>query len=453
MYIVLLTLVLLFWGCTSTPNPPQKNSVTLPKAYIQTQNIHVNDAWWKAFNDEQLNGFIETALTNNRHLKAAIQNVKAAQAIIKQTRSLQKIQLEGTATLQRNLQNSSAHSNAFTLGLGASYELDFWGRLDALEQASIYDFNASEEELNTVAITLSAEVALAWYRLLEQYQQLQLLDKQIAINKKYLKLLISQFNISKVRAVDIIQQRQSLAALQGEKEPTRALMKRYQTQLALLLGTDISQLHADLKHSFKPEPVYKAVSSVNLLERPDVKAAFYKLQAVDQRVAAAVANSYPRISLGGTLSTNAVDIDELFKNWFATLAANVTAPLLDGGRRDAEVAQQIAMSRAAMYEYENTLLSALKEVQDMQSALLHQHRYLKSIKEQLRLSLASSRRIRQQYIHANGDFLRLLSAQLNYEQLQRNYLKAHRQLIEYDIALHRSIASKVPSLKFQESLK
>jgi outer membrane protein TolC len=256
-----------------------------------------------------------------------------------------------------------------------------------------------------------------------------------------------------VRAVDIIHQRQSLAALQGEKEPTRALMKRYQTQLALLLGTDISQLHADLKHSFKPEPVYKAVSSVNLLERPDVKAAFYKLQAVDQRVAAAVANSYPRISLGGTLSTNAVDIDELFKNWFATLAANVTAPLLDGGRRDAEVAQQIAMSRAAMYEYENTLLSALKEVQDMQSALLHQHRYLKSIKEQLRLSLASSRRIRQQYIHANGDFLRLLSAQLNYEQLQRNYLKAHRQLIEYDIALHRSVASKVPSLKFQESLK
>jgi len=446
MYIFLLTLVLLFWGCTSTPQPPHQSSVTLPKRYTQPQNIHVDYRWWETLQDDQLNRLIETALQNNRHLKAAIQNVKASEAVIKQTQSLQKLQLDGTASLQRNLQDTASHTNTFALGLGASYELDFWGRLDALEQASIYDFNASNEELNTVAITLSAEVALAWYRLLEQYQQLQLLDKQIAINEKYLKLLISQFNISKVRAVDIIQQRQSLAALEGEKEPTRALMKSYQTQLALLLGTDSSQLHVDLEQPSKAEVVYKNINTTNLLERPDVKAAFYKLQARDQRVAAAVANSYPRISLGGTLSTTSADIDELFKNWFGTLAANLTVPLLDGGRRDAEVEQQIAMSRAALYEYENTLLAALKEVQDMQSALLHQHHYLKSIQEQLRLSLASSRRIRQQYIHGNGDFLRLLSAQLNYEQLQRNYLRAYLKLVEYDIALHRAVTSKIPPL-------
>ncbi|MEA2111808.1 MAG: TolC family protein [Campylobacterota bacterium] len=457
MHALFLPFLLLFLGCTVPQEVPLTSTIAIPKQYVEEQNTHasvllesIDYRWWETFNDNELNSLVSTALKNNRELKVAMENVNAASAVLKQSNSLQSIQADSTTSATRNIQSSSNDYNNLTLGLSASYELDIWGRLDALEQASEYDLNATQQELNSVAITLSSEVALAWYRLLEQHQQLQLLDRQIAINENYLQLLTAQFNISNVRAADIIQQRQSLAALHGEKEPTQALFKRYKTQLALLLGMDTSDAYlqallsdVNLEKEYTTHFTSYRIDSTNLQERPDVKAAYFRLRANSNRLSASISNSYPRFSLGGTLYTSSEAIDELFKNWFATLAASLSAPLLDGGRRKAEVEQHRALERAALFSYEQTLLSALKEVQDAQSALVHQGRYVKSIEQQALLSLTSMRQIRQQYIYAKGDFLRLLTAQLNYENLQRTNLSAKRELIEKNIALHRAVASKI----------
>ena len=440
MYIVLLSFLLLLTGCSISQKEPLKSTLTLPKTYTQPQNIHVNHKWWEEFNDLQLNNLIEIALTNNRNLKIALQNLKASAALVKVSASSQAVLLDGTASATRNLQNSSSHKNLFSLGLAASYEVDVWGRLEAQERASQFDYEASQEDLHVIAISISAEVAITYYQLLEQHQQLALLQKQLTINKKYLELLISKFNISHVKAADILQQRQALEALNGERERTLTLFSKYQTLLALLLGTDRSNIDLNLEKTFTTVLSAYSIKTTNLLERPDVKAAYLRVQASSERVSSAISNSYPRLSLGATLSTTSANAEDLFKNWFATLAANLTAPLVDGGRRKAEVEQQEAKSYAALYAYEHTLLKALKEVQDAQSSLWHQKRYLSSIKTQQKLSQESSLRIRQQYIYGNGDYLRLLTAQLNHEKLQRSYLTAHRELIEKNIALHRAVA-------------
>ncbi len=445
--------LLIFTGCSINQKEQLKSSIIIPKKYTQPQ-LYVNNKWWEQLNDAQLNALIETALQHNRDLKVAIENIKAASALLKQSSVAQTINVDVTASASHSLYNSVDDTDLFSLGLGASYELDVWGRLDSLENASRYDFNVSSQDLQSVAITVSAEVALAWYRLLEQQRQLQLLEKQIVINEQYLQLLISRFNISNIQASDIIQQRQSLVALSGEKELTLSQLKQYKSLLALLLGTDVTNLypkgtssfltaHKNLNQAFNEIPPLYTIGTVNLLERPDIQAAYFRVQANSERVAASISNSYPRISLSASAGTSSTTARDIFKDWFATLAANLTAPLFDGGRREAEVRHQEAKSRAALYTYEQTLLKALKEVEDTQNSLSHQHRYLNTLKEQLTLSLASMQRIRQQYIHANSDFLRLLSAQLNYEQLQRNYLKAERELIEKNIALHRAVASKI----------
>lgn len=442
MHFFILTLLFLLGGCTAHQSAPLQSSVKVPAKLSQPQ-LHVKNNWFEELNDNDLNVLIETALKHNRNLKVARENIKAASAILRQTRSSQALTLEGTAKISRTFQDASDDSNSFSATLSASYELDLWGRLDALENASVFDFNASEQEFHAAAISISAEVALAWYRLLEQHAQLKLLNKQTAINEQYLQLLVSRFNISNVHAADIIQQRQVLVALEGERELAASYLKQYQTLLALLLGTDLSNLHVNLEQPFNAPATPYVIDSANLLQRPDVQAAFFKVHAANERVSASISNSYPRVSITTTLSGSSEKIKNIFQDWIASLAANLSAPILDGGRRAAEVKQQEAYARSALYAYEQTLLQALKEVADAQSSLSHRHAYLQSIKKQLILAKASVKHIREQYVHGSGDFLRLLSAQLSHEKLERTYLQAHRELIEADITLHRCVAAKI----------
>ena len=141
MYIFFLSSLLLFTGCTITQETPLKSSITLAKEYTQTQNLQGNNPWWKELNDPQLNTLIETALRNNRELKVAIENVNAAFALVQQSASLKEIQADTTASISRSFQSNADHTNLFSFGVGASYELDIWGRLDALENASQFDYN------------------------------------------------------------------------------------------------------------------------------------------------------------------------------------------------------------------------------------------------------------------------------------------------------------------------
>ncbi len=103
----------------------------------------------------------------------------------------------------------------------------------------------------------------------------------------------------------------------------------------------------------------------SLLERrPDVRTAWLQIQAADQRVAAAVADRFPRLSLTGRATTANEQIEDLFDNWLASLAANLLAPLVDGGQRRAEVDRTRAVAAEALHDYGQTILEALAEVED-----------------------------------------------------------------------------------------
>jgi len=139
-------------------------------------------------------------------------------------------------------------------------------------------------------------------------------------------------------------------------------------------------------------------------------------------------------------STGEDDLRDLFQNGLATLAANLIAPIIDGGRRAAEVERQEAVERQRLAEYGQAVLVALEEVE---TALARERRLrerLDSLERQVRLAEETTRRLRDEYLGGVTSYIEVLISLTSAQGLQRELLRARRELIEYRIALYRALA-------------
>ncbi|MCP4378031.1 MAG: TolC family protein [bacterium] len=136
---------------------------------------------------------------------------------------------------------------------------------------------------------------------------------------------------------------------------------------------------------------------------------------------------------------------DLLDNWFATLAANLTAPIIDGGLRAAEVTRTQAAASRELHTYAQAILTAIKEVEDALAQESRQRNYIASLDKQLALSKEVIAKTRQRY--ANGDngvdYLRILSVFDSHQRLERTSIQARRELIDFRIGLYRALAGSV----------
>ncbi|MGR9046567.1 MAG: TolC family protein, partial [Gammaproteobacteria bacterium] len=160
----------------------------------------------------------------------------------------------------------------------------------------------------------------------------------------------------------------------------------------------------------------------------------------DLRIAAAIADRFPKISLSAGIDTTAPDLQDFFNNWMATLAGNLVIPLIDGGRRIAEVDRNEALTDEALNNYGQRILLSLEEVENALAQESQQHKRLESLERQLRFLDQANSQIRMRYIYGAIDFLRVLSSQISQQSLQRSVIQAERELIDFRINLYRSLA-------------
>jgi NodT family efflux transporter outer membrane factor (OMF) lipoprotein len=401
--------------------------------------------WWTSFNDPTLDRLINQALADNFTLQSAWDRLDGARAVARKAGADLIPQLNGEAGLSTTSSRINSQSNSsqiFNLGLAASYEIDLWGRIRSTVDATEMDALASEESLQTAALTLSAQVATTWFQYLEQLGQIEILEQQLHTNEQALELISLQFRTGQISIADLLQQRQVVESRRGERALAAGRAQVLQNQLAVLLGVtpdQAPQLAVNKLGELPPLPETGLQSSL-LERRPDVRAAWLQLQAADQRVAAAVADRFPRFSLTGRASTTDEQIEDLFDNWLASLAANLLAPLIDGGQRRAEVERNQALAAEAFHDYGQTVLEALAEVENALTQELRQQEYLASIDRQLQLSVQATGRIRDRYLNGAEDYQRVLGALLSSQFLQRTQLSARRELFVNRINLCRALA-------------
>jgi len=443
--IVLFFGFMLFAGCTATTKTKKDPPVTLPENFSKQGDGNLPDKWWEVFNDSQLNNLIERAMKENFSLKSTWSRLQQAYAEARKSGvefwPALNFEAGASRTWSKRKPMSDTYTNKFTVGLSAGYEIDLWGRIRSMQTAAELDVHAVQEDLSAAAITLSAEVANTWYRLVELRGQLNLLDKQIKTNKDYLAAITLRFNKGQLSATDILQQRQVLESTKGNRIRIQADIKEEEHRLAVLLGQVPEIFKAPQGNVLPPLPPFPQTGlPVDWVKRrPDIRAASLRVQAADQKVAEAIAERFPKISLSVRASTSAEEVRDLFDNWLANMAANLLAPIFDAGKRKAEVDRNRAVVSERLNNYGQIVLDALEEVENAISWETRQREYLESIRKQLDLSDKATKQILENYLKGTVEFTRFLTALLAQQQLERSYLQAQREMVVFRIGLYRSL--------------
>jgi NodT family efflux transporter outer membrane factor (OMF) lipoprotein len=436
--------VLLLSACFSTGNKPAQTSVQLPDTFSQSGSDVAPSKWWLAFNDDQLNTLIEQALADNPGLLATWSRLEQARALARKSGAPLWPGLDGSADASSSWskQTTNSTTNQFTLGLTASYELDLWGRLAASRDAAVLDAQASFEDFRAAAISLTAQIASAWFQLVAQRAQIVLLKEQYKTNEQHLELITLQFRTGSASASDVLQQRQTLENSRGNRLIAESNEKVLEHQLAVLIGKAAGSINLprQLQLAGLPPQPATGIPSELIQQRPDVKKAFLRLQSADRQLAAAVADQFPRVSLQASTSSTESSTVNLFQNWGTTLAGNLVMPLFDGGRRKAEVERSRAAYEVLLHQYTESILTASQEIEDALIRERQQQAYVESLAQQNSLLQAASGQVRDRYMHGSETFLRFLTTLLSYQNMQRTELQAKEQLIEYRISLYRSLA-------------
>lgn len=425
--------------------------VALPDRFGgQGGTVEASERWWTEFGDAGLDDAVARTLAGNLDLRAAWARVDQLGAVIDQIRAggLPQLEAKVGAGYGRTVMNLSQPIGRiendqanYSISVGAGFELDLWGRVASLDSAAALDRLATRQNLEAIAVTLTATVSEVWFMLAEQQALRSLLEEQLTTSETQLDLIGARFGVGMASTLDVRQQRQQIAALRARLPLIDGRIASFRTQLAVLMGAipggDLPLPGASIP-SPPPLPVVGLPSEV-LLARPDVKAARTAVIAADHRVAAAIADQLPAFRLGASTGFQDSDLATLFTSWVFNLAANLVAPLFDGGRRAAEVDRTRAAVEERVWTFGSTLLAAFKEVEDALELERRQHEHIVRLDSQLTEARSTLDEAQRRYSQGLIDYLPVLTALSGVQQSEQALLSARRQLLSYRIQLHRAL--------------
>ena len=331
--------------------------------------------WWANFDDFLLSDLVMQALQANT-------TVLGAQAALRQARALRDAAAGGlwptvgaSVSAQRSRAGGNPSSNAFNLGLDASWELDVFGaKRNAVNSAQALA-QASSATLGNIQVSVTAEVALAYIGLRNAQARAALASDNLVSGQDTLQITLWRLQAGLVTELEAEQARASVAQTRALLPSLQVAIESNSHALAVLTGQGPAALMVTLATT-GPLPQAQVglaldIPANTLRQRPDVQAAEFQVLAASANVAGANAALLPNFKLGGSLGLNALRLGDLTNGAavFNSLLASVSLPLLNGGTLRAQVrAQQAALDQAQL-AYQGAVLSALKDVEDALVAL------------------------------------------------------------------------------------
>lgn len=453
-YFIITFLLITIFAASCIPFAPQVRSKPegdLPTGFsLYGDGPERPDKWWEVFHAPDLNTLIEEAFSGNPSLRETWARLEQARALAAQAgadlypdltlnaggaRSRQRIDPGGRA------RHSVQTGEDYSLGLSSRYELDLWGKVFSEREAARLEATATREDVHTAAMSLAGEVTERWLSVISRRMQKNLLQKQLETNETYLELVELRYRKGMVSALDVYQQRQIVAEVRSQIPLVEAQEQLRLHELAVLLGKPPrSPLEIDRISLPALEKIPAMGLPADLLaNRPDVRAAGLRLRAADWDVSAARANRLPSINLTGGLSYGSGQLDLLFNNWVLSLAGSLTAPIFDGERRSAEVDRARAVVDQNLAVYRDTVLTAVKEVEDALVSESKEQEHITALKQQMEAAQRALGEARTRYLKGIADYLPVLTQLLSVQRLERDFIQKQTELILYRVGLYRAL--------------
>lgn len=446
----LTPILLLSASCMVGPNfelPPASGGNGW-KEGAAIRNDRLPDQWWRLFGDAKLNHLVDRSLAANNDLAAAKARVDTARALVgvDQARLFPTLDLAGDAGISRASGNVNPaaeleHKN-FRGSFNLAFDPDLWGRNKRLLESSTAEAAAMAAMYDSQRLGLATEVA-------RQYFILRGLDEQDGVLQDTLKSRQEALDIQKTKTDAGLTDGLATSSARTELELARSDLANVERQrgaaehaIAVLCGVRPADFDVPVALGQRALPdIRPGVPASVLYRRPDVRAAEQQLRSANAQIGVAEALFYPNFNIIGSAGLESLSASN-FLDWesrILSLGAGASMPLLNHGANQARVAASRSNYEEALAVYRQTLLVALREVEDALSDL----KGLAKSRSALDAALASARDTRQltQERYDEG-----LTSYLDVVNADRTVLQIRLSIAVIDAQQHISLAALAKAL-------
>ena len=443
-----------FSGCAVGPNY-KRPTVLAPETFRFATSLTTNSLgelpWWEVFKDPTLQELIRAALTNNYDLKQAVSRVEQARNVAVAARAplFPQAAYGGGVGRGRNAAfNTPAALNGATVSsaqvnLSAAWEIDLWGRVRRLSESARAQYLATDEARRGVTITLVADVATAYFQLLQ-------FDQELAIQRSATNAYADSYRIFNDRLLNGVASKLETDRASAALANAAAFIPQLELKIAttenelnVLLGRNPGSIARNLLTNqplLSPE-IPAGLPTELLQRRPDVLAAGQLLIAANAGIGASLANFFPQFGLTTFIGKVSPELSAFTAGtanaW--NVGATLAGPLFQGGQLRAQYRGAKAKFDEAKAAYEQSVLTALREVSD---ALIARQKFgeTRAYDEQAAIALTSAVELAmQRYLNGRSGYFEVLQSQQELYPTQRAQVQAQVSELIAIIQLYRAL--------------
>lgn len=424
--------------------------IDIPKEYVSPHSLNqgkkISEQWWQVFQSPLLDTLEIIALENNKDLKMAVSNIESSRYELAIARSEFLPEVEAEIEADAKYQTHEGTEYEFSIQPNISWNVSLFGALRHTVGAARAEILASKWAYEGVRLSLTVQVATAYFSILQYRQSLDIARHSLELRKESAALIDSLAHYGMSTGLDLDQAQSLVYVSQSDVEEYRRALDQAKFSLAVLLGktpeyvTDMDWNSA-LEITSPPSEIPVGLPSDLLARRPDLMESWYELQAAAAKVGIARSNRFPSIALttdGGMIGST---VKDLFTSgyWSWGAAAQLVQPIFSFGRLKRK--EQIARVEYedAVLDYEKSVLTAFKEVE---SSLIGISTY-KSQAEQYAQYVDANRRIAEltMALYRNG-----MSNYLDVISTQQTWYNSQLQLIQILSEQYTNYANLVMAL-------
>jgi NodT family efflux transporter outer membrane factor (OMF) lipoprotein len=332
-------------------------------------------AWWKIYEDSELDGLQDQVIAANQTLRAAEANYRQARAAVRAARAELfpgvGASIGGTRARAANSRGGGT-ANAFTAQADVTWEVDLWGGIRRAVEASQSNAQASAADLANTQLSLQSELAQDYLQLRVADAIKRVLQDTVAAYERSFTLTQNRYNAGVAARADVVQAETQLLSAKVNLVDIANTRAQLEHAIAALVGKAPADFSIAERTTVPSVPAVPAGVPSELLERrPDVAGAERRVAAANAQIGVATAAIYPSL----TLSASGGFIGSTVGNWislpnrFWSLGASLAGTIFDGGLLVAQRDEAVAAYDAAVANYRQTVLSAFQDVEDQLAAI------------------------------------------------------------------------------------
>lgn len=413
------------------------------------QDARTMAQWWSTFNDPLLIDLIEEAIRANHDLRNARARVREARARRNISRSglFPSVDASGSFSKRRGSEDTGigTENDLYSAGFDAGWELDLFGGTRRAVEAADADLDASREDLRDVLVTLMSEVALNYVELRSSRHRLSIARANLAAQEETFSITQWRSMAGLTTELDVEQARYSLEQTRAQVPALEVSAQQAESRIAVLLGKNPGSMKdrlAGLMPISAPSPdIVVGIPADVLRRRPDVRRSERRLAAQTARVGVAAADLYPKFRLSGSIGLEALTFDNLFLYSSRTygISPAISWNIFDAGKIRQNIEIQNALQEQSLIQYEQTVLTALEDVENALVAYSREQVRMHSLLEASLAAQRASDLAQSQYASGLIDFQAVLIAQRASLSLQDQLASSEADVASNLVRLYKAL--------------